>query len=116
MQVAESYSTSEDTDTLNLITSVIVEPAHKRDAHALIPLIESTEELGLKPKEALADTLYGSDENCREGEALGVEIVSPVMGTRTQDTVPLTEFTMNSENEVTSCPAGMCAGTHPKQR
>ncbi len=105
MQVAESYGTSEDAGTLNLITGVIVEPAHKRDAHALIPLIETTTELGLKPKEALADTLYGGVENCRKAETLGVEIVSPVKGAG-PTAFSLIEFTMNSEREVTSCPAG----------
>ncbi len=108
VQVAESYSTSEDTNTLNLITSVIVEPAHKSDAHALIPLIESAQERGLGPEEALADSVYGSDENCEKAKQLGVEVVSPVMGKLGEDTVPLTEFTMNSENEITACPEG-CA-------
>jgi hypothetical protein len=108
VQVAESYSTSEDTDTLNLITSVIVEPAHKSDVHATIPLIESTEKLGLKPEAVIADTPYGSDENCEKAKTMGVEVVSRVMGKLGEDSVPLTEFTMNSENEVTSCPEG-CA-------
>jgi hypothetical protein len=114
VQVAESYGTSEDTDTLNLITGVIVEPAHKRDAHALIPLIETTAELGLKPKEALADTLYGGVENCRKAEALGVEIVSPVKGAGPRAT-SLTEFTMNNVNEVTACPAGCAPESTEKQ-
>jgi 5,10-methenyltetrahydromethanopterin hydrogenase len=108
MQVAESYGTSEDADTLNLMTGVIVEPAHKRDAHALIPLIETTAELGLKPKEAVADTLYGGDENRGKAETLGVEIVSPVKGVASKITATLSEFTMNDENDITSCPAG-CA-------
>jgi hypothetical protein len=115
VQVAESYGTSEDTDTLNLITGVIVEPAYKRDAHALVPLIETTAKLGLKPKEALADTLYGGDENCRKAESLGVEIVSPVKGTGSKITATLTEFTMNSEHEVASCPAG-CAPDRTRSR
>lgn len=106
VQVAESYSTSEETASLNLITSVIVEPAHKHDAHATLPLIERAEKLGLKPKEALADTPYGSDENCEKAKTMGVEVVSPVMGKLAEDSVPLTEFSMNSENEVTSCPEG----------
>jgi len=114
MQVAESYSTSEDTDTLNLITGVIVEPAHKRDAHALIPLIETTTELGLKPKEALTDTLYGGDENCRKAEALGVEIIAPAKGSGPRAS-SLTEFTMNSESEVTTCPVG-CAPGYTERR
>ncbi len=108
VQVAESYSTSEDTNTLNLITSVIVEPAHKSDAHALVPLIESTTELGLKPEEIAADSLYGSDENCEKAKTLGIEVVSPVMGKLDENSVPLTAFTMNSENEITFCPEG-CA-------
>ncbi len=108
VQVAESYSTSEDTNTLNLITSVIVEPAHKSDVHATIPLIESTEKLGLKPEAVVADTPYGSDENCEKAKTMGVEVVTPVMGKLGEDSMPLTEFTMNSENEVTSCPEG-CA-------
>lgn len=108
VQVAESYGTSGDSDILNLITGVIVEPAHKRDAHALVPLIETTAELGLKPKEALADTLYGGDENCRKAKALGVEIISPVKGPGSKITATLTEFTLSSENNIISCPAG-CA-------
>ena len=114
VQVAESYGTSEDTNTLNLITGVIVESAHKRDAHALIPLIETTEKLGLKPKEALIDTLYGGVENCRKAEALGVEIVSPVKGAGPRAS-SLTEFTMNSENEVTACPEG-CTPEHTEHQ
>jgi hypothetical protein len=114
VQVAESYGASEDTNTLNLITGVIVEPAHKRDAHALVPLIETTAELGLKPKEALADTLYGGDENCRKAQALGVEIISPAKGTGPRAS-SLTEFTMNSVNEVTACPEG-CAPEHTERQ
>jgi len=106
VQVAESYSTAEDANTLNLITSVIVEPAHKHDAHATIPLIESTEKLGLKPEAVIADTPYGSDENCEKAKTMGVEVVTPVMGKLGEGSVPLTEFKMNSENEITACPAG----------
>jgi hypothetical protein len=106
VQVAESYSPSEDTNTLNLITSVIVEPAHKHDAHATIPLIESTEKLGLKPEAVIADTPYGSDENCEKAKTMGVEVITPVMGKLGEDSMSLTEFSMNSENEITSCPAG----------
>ena len=106
VQVAENYSTSEEANTLSLITCVIVEPAHKSDANALIPLIEATDKIGLKPKEALADTVYGSDENCQKAKELGVEVIAPVMGKLDEDSVPLTEFTMNSQNEITSCPEG----------
>ena len=81
MQVSETYSEEEEEKkTLSLITEVIVEPAHKSDTDALIPLIEATQKRGLGPEKALADALYGSDENCEKAKALGVEVVSPVMG------------------------------------
>jgi hypothetical protein len=106
VQVAESFSTSEETNTLNLITSIIVEPAHKNDANALIPLIEATTQLGLKPTEVLADTAYGSDENCQKAKGLDVEVISPVKGKHEAGTILLTKFSMNSEHEITSCPEG----------
>lgn len=61
VQVSETYSAKEE-DSLSLITGVIVEPAHKGDAHAPIPLIETTQERDLGPEEVLADSLYGSDD------------------------------------------------------
>ncbi len=64
----ETYCKYEETKetTLNLITHVNIEPAHESKAHALIPAIESTKPSGLAPKELLADSLYGSDDNCRD--------------------------------------------------
>jgi hypothetical protein len=62
--------------------------------------------LGLKPEAVIADTPYGSDENCEKAKTMGVEVVSPVMGKLGEDSVPLTAFTMNSENEITFCPEG----------
>lgn len=117
VQIAESYqpvdksdeqadTSAEDTNSLNLITSVIVEPAHKSDANATIPLIESTSEIGLKPREVVADSLYGSDDNCQRAKQLGVDVVSPVMGKQSEGNTTLTEFTIDTNNEVTACPAG----------
>ncbi|MFO7496637.1 MAG: hypothetical protein R6X05_13515 [Desulfobacterales bacterium] len=48
--------------TLNLITHVAVEPACESDAPALIPAIADTKVRGLGPDNVLADTLYGSVE------------------------------------------------------
>jgi len=74
VQVMETYGKDEETreKSLNLITHVEVEPAHESDANALIPAIESSKERGLAPEELLADSLYGSDENCQEAAKLGV--------------------------------------------
>jgi hypothetical protein len=107
MQVSETYSEEEEEEkTLSLITEVIVEPAHKSDTDALIPLIEATQKRGLGPKKALVDAAYGSNENCEKAKALGVEVVSPVMGKPLENTLTLTEFTLTSEATVSACPQG----------
>jgi hypothetical protein len=107
MQVSETYSEEQgDNKPLSLITEVIVEPAHKSDTDALIPLIEATQKRSLGPGKALVDAAYGSDENCEKAKALGVEVVSPVMGKPQENTLPLTDFVLTSEGAVSACPQG----------
>jgi hypothetical protein len=106
MQVSETYSEDEEKKSLSLMTTVIVEQAHKSDTEALIPLIEATQKRGLGPEKALVDAAYGSDENCEKAKALGVEVVSPVMGKLPGDRLTLAEFTLNEEALVTACPQG----------
>jgi hypothetical protein len=107
MQVSETYSEEEEEKkTLSLITEVIVEPAHKSDTEALIPLIEATQKRGLGPKKALVDAAYGSDENCEKAKALGVEVVSRVMGKPQENALTLTDFALTSEATVSACPQG----------
>jgi hypothetical protein len=106
MQVSETYSREEETKALSLITEIIVEPAHKSDTDALIPLIEATQKRGLGPEKALVDAAYGSDENCEKAKALGVEVVSPVMGKPQENVLTLTDFALTSEATVSSCPQG----------
>jgi len=89
---------------LNLITHVEVQTACESDANALIPAIESTDERGLAPDELLADSLYGSDENCETAKELGTEIIAPTMGSQREDAVPLSDFTFSEKGKVVSCP------------
>jgi hypothetical protein len=95
----ETYCASSDESirekTLNLITHVEIEPAHVSDVHALIPALESTKERGLVPREVLADSLYGSDENRQTARDLGVEVISPVMGAPKEETLSLAVFGVN---------------------
>ena len=103
----ETYTETEDKDAkhkeLNLITYVEVEPADESDANALIPALESTEENGLAPKEALADSLYGSDENCCKAEQkYEVEVIAPTKGQRKKETIPLSDFTTSEDRSVAS--------------
>jgi hypothetical protein len=110
VQIMETYSTEAEeealTPKLELITHVQVEAAHQSDAHALIPALEATAERGLEPKEVLADCLYGSDENCEAAKAMGVEVVSPVMGTPTEKVLLLAEFEFTESGKVLQCPQG----------
>jgi hypothetical protein len=110
VQVMETYCTHEDEEerdkTLNLITHVEVQPACESDAHALIPALESAIERGLAPKEVLADSLYGSDDNCQKAEAMDIEIISPTMGSVKQETISLSEFRFSDRGKIIACPQG----------
>jgi hypothetical protein len=109
-QVMETYCDSEDEQlkerTLNLITHVEVEPAHVSDAHALIPALESAKERGLAPEEVLADSLYGSDKNGEKAKEMGVEIISPAMGTPNGEALNLSDFTQTENGKISACPQG----------
>jgi hypothetical protein len=108
-QVAETYSTNEQKDErqLNLITHIEVEPAHKSDAHAVLPYLDNTEERDIMPAEVLADSLYGSDSNTEEARNRGVELIAPVMGgTPSPDKIILADFSLTEDDVVTACPAG----------
>jgi len=110
VQVMETYGKDEDVKekSLNLITHVEVEPAHESDAHALLPALESSKQRGLAPEELLADTLYGSDENCQEAAQLGVEVISPAKSNKEKQDgdISRSDFELNEKGEVVSCPQG----------
>ena len=112
VQIMETYRTAAaeeaSTPKLELITHVHVESAKESDVHALLPALESTAERGLEPKEVLADSLYGSDENCEAAKTMGVEVVSPVMGTPTEKVLLLSDFEFAESGKVLQCPQG-CA-------
>jgi hypothetical protein len=110
VQILETYSTEAEENSsvpkLDLITHVHVEPAHQSDAHALIPALEATAERNLAPQEVLADSHYGSDENCEAAKKMGAEVVSPVMGTPTEKVLLLVEFEFAESGKVLQCPQG----------
>ena len=109
-QIMETYTDTDDKDekakTLNLITHVEVEQAHQSDAKALIPAIESAQQRKLGPKQLLADSLYGSDENVETAAVKGVQVVSAPMGSEKQETIGLSDFHIEKSGKVISCPQG----------
>jgi IS5 family transposase len=103
MQVMETYSP--DKSQPNLITHVKVEAAHESDTNALLPAIEDAATRQLAPQELLADSLYGSDDNVEKAKELGVEVVSPTMGTQSH-AIGLADFAFSDSDEITACPEG----------
>jgi hypothetical protein len=110
VQVMETYCDSPDEaireKTLNLITHVEIEPAHVSDVHALVPALGSTRNRGLSPEEVLADSLYGSDENRGKAKEMGVDVISPVMGTPKEETIGLADFQQTDKGKIVACPQG----------
>ena len=109
-QVMETYCDSDDDSlrakTLNLITHVEVEAACIGDVHALIPALESTKERELVPAVLLADSLYGSDDNCERAQEMHVDVISPTMGTPKENTLSLSDFQQSEKGIITACPQG----------
>jgi len=110
VQVMETYDDSPEDETheksLNLITHVDIESANISDVHALIPALESTQERGLAPEVVLADSLYGSDDNQEKAQEMGVEVVSPAMGTPKEGAFGLADFPQTEKGKITVCPQG----------
>jgi hypothetical protein len=102
-QVMETYN---EQGALSLIIYAEAEPASVHDTHALIPAIEGVQGRELKPDQVLADSAYGSDDNLEQAQTMGVEVISPVMGTLSEDQLSLTDFAFSDQGEVLSCPAG----------
>ncbi len=110
VQVMETYCASEDPQvkarTLHLITHVAVAPAYESDTQALLPALKDTQARELGPEEVLADTPYGSDDNCQQAAALLVAVISPVGGPPPGAGLSLADFQMSPEGLVLACPQG----------
>ena len=108
VQIMETFCDDQDKreKSLNLITHVEVEPAHNSDANALVPAIEATEEQNLKPQELIADSLYGSDDNCESAKEHDVELIAPAMGAVDQDKLSLADFQFSENGQIVACPSG----------
>lgn len=108
VQVMETYGPEASQESLSLITHVEVEPADRSDANALIPAIEQSAEKNMAPRELLADSLYGSDDNCEQAKAdHGVDVIAPVMG-NTPKGLGLENFILDDGGCIITCPQG-CA-------
>jgi len=103
MQVMETYSP--DKSQPDLIIQVKVEAAHESDAFALMPVIEDAAKRQLAPKELLADTLYGGDDNVEQAAEVGVTLISPAKGSQLHK-IGLADFSFTDSDDMTACPTG----------
>jgi len=125
VQLAETCS---DENDVQLILAAIPQTAADQDASSLAPVLADLKAKELLPKQMLADTAYGSDENVQEAAKHGVELVTPMPGaepesakTPTSDTsttpelgsnqvmekLTIDDFSMNERTgKVSACPSG----------
>ena len=52
----------------------------------------------------MADSLYGSDDNCERAKEHNVELIAPTMGSVKEDKLSLADF--NQKGELIECPQG----------
>ena len=83
-----------------------VAPAWESDTQALLPALKDTQARDLGPEEVLADTPYGSDDNCEQASALSVAVVAPVVGTPPEAGPTLADFQLSPDGHVLACPQG----------
>jgi len=111
VQLMETFYDDEDQEAKqpDLITYLKVESAACSDSDAPLPAIEETKERGCAPKELLADTAYGSDENVQEAAKEGTDLIAPTMGKpkSKEEMLILDDFWVDEETgKVTACPSG----------
>ena len=121
IQLSETCSPENETQ---LIVSAIPEQAHQSDSEAMKKVLADLQGNDLLPKEMVADTAYGSDENYCRCKRYGVDLSAPVPGKCSELKASGEVFTETDfryeEREVidgygqkhinpfvTSCPAGL---------
>lgn len=118
VQVMESYSEGGEEDSLNLITYVEAQRAHESDSQAVERALKKTRQEGRAPQQLLADSLYGSDKNCRRSQRQGVDLVAPVKSNKPPPPVGLADFDYDGNHRARLCPQGQVPvrTQHKKQR
>ena len=107
VQIAE---TCHPDNEVQLITCALPQTAATRDEEAVVPVLQDLQASDLLPEQILADTPYNRDENLRQAEAYGVELVGPVPGTEPNvraDDLSIDDFVIDETTEqVICCPDG----------
>jgi hypothetical protein len=108
IQVQETFNEDDDAgEKPNLLTYIKAEPANRSDANAVAEPLEELQQRGCQPKQLLADSAYGSDENVERAKEAGVELISPTNpGSSKSDKLSSSDFEYDETiGEMTACPA-----------
>jgi hypothetical protein len=106
---AQISETCSDANEAQLITGVLVEPAHCSDQDAVEPMLDQLDTNDRLPELLFGDTHYGRDENVEAAAHQGVDLQSPVSGVTPGNAADLTidDFVIDEERHVVQrCPAG----------
>ena len=105
VQIAETCS---DKNEVQLITCVIPQTASESDAVVIEQVCEALKKSDLLPKQMLADTLYGSDDNVQKCAEDKFDLISPVSGkVPTAGKMTILDFEVDEKTEIViKCPAG----------
>ena len=117
-QIAETCSESNE---VQLITGVDVEPADHSDQQAVEPMLDELDKQDRKPDVMYTDSGYGRDDNVVVAEDRGVDLQSPVAGLSPQNKDDLTvdDFVIEDGTErVERCPNGCVpkSSTHDAEK
>jgi hypothetical protein len=105
-QISETCSNANEAQ---LITGVLVEPAHCSDQDAVEPMLDQLDTNDRQPELLFGDTHYGRDENVQAAAQQDVDLQSPVSGVTPGNAADLTidDFVIDEERHVVQrCPDG----------
>lgn len=113
-QIMESYQEDDDASDEpvaskpDLITHVAVHKMTVHDGDRLDPALDDVRQRQLTPDLLLGDSHYGSNENIREANDGGTELLCPSMSVRgsRMGRLTLEQFELNDQGLVRRCPAG----------
>lgn len=95
------------------LTDIEVTPGNVSDDSMAVPLVEhQKEQYGIKPKKMRSDGIYGTIDNRKKFNKIGIQLVAPDRTSHDKGEFPKEMFKLDDENGVLTCPAGMTTTVH----
>lgn len=89
------------------VTGIAITDAATHDSEPTTTLIEQTDAHGVKPRELVGDSAYGSGPNIRRSAELGIELHTKVPRPPTRTAFPKQDFDIDIDTLRVTCPAGV---------